>query len=351
MATITPRKGKRGVRFTAQIRINRDGEQYTESKTFDSKRAAERWAAAREVELEKPGAVKKATRAGLTLGELIDRYMADFDVEHRYGRSKFAELKALKNMAVATLPIEAIQSSDLIEHIRWRRGEGAGPATAINDIVWIRVVMKTARPAYGIDVDLQQIEDAAELCRKSGLISRPERRDARPTLKELDLILEHFDNGRHKIPMVDLILFALFSSRRQAEITRLRWDDLKGHQILVRDMKDPRSKKGNDVWVYLTDEALAIINRQPKEGELIFPYNPGSVSANFTRACDLLGVNKQLNYHVLRHECTSWLFELQWPIPKVAQTTGHRSWQNLQRYTHLSEHGYFDKYAGWKWRP
>jgi hypothetical protein len=34
-------------------------------------------------------------------------------------------------------------------------------------------------------------------------------------------------------------------------------------------------------------------------------------------------------------------------IPQAASVSGHKSWQSLQRYTHLKQTG--DKYAGWEW--
>ncbi|GAA6152207.1 hypothetical protein NBRC116587_16260 [Pseudoteredinibacter isoporae] len=46
---------------------------------------------------------------------------------------------------------------------------------------------------------------------------------------------------RASIPMVEVVLFALFSSRRQDEICRIRWVDLdeENQRVLVRDMKHP----------------------------------------------------------------------------------------------------------------
>ena len=150
--------------------------------------------------------------------------------------------------------------------------------------------------------------------------------------------------------MGEIVLFALFSARRQEEITRLRRDDYDAERktILVRDMKDPR-QKGVSMRLSLTDEAAVVLERQPA-GELFFPFDPSSVSAAFTRACKMLGI-VDLHFHDLRHEATSQLFELGWTIPQVAAVTGHRSWQNLQRYTHLAGPQVVDKYAGWAFRP
>jgi hypothetical protein len=40
-------------------------------------------------------------------------------------------------------------------------------------------------------------------------------------------------------------------------------------------------------------------------------------------------------FHDLRHEGTSRLFEAGLPIEKVALVTGHEDWRQLQRYTNL----------------
>jgi integrase len=71
-------------------------------------------------------------------------------------------------------------------------------------------------------------------------------RTRRPTLDELDRLIEHFgriqDHRPSSVPMQKIVLFALFSTRRQEEITLLRWEDLDGDRILVRDMKHPGDK-------------------------------------------------------------------------------------------------------------
>lgn len=66
----------------------------------------------------------------------------------------------------------------------------------------------------------------------------------------------------------------------------------------------------------------------------MFPYNPKSIGANFTRGCRLRGL-QDLHFHDLRHEATSRLFERGYDIPEVAQFTLHESWTTLKRYTHL----------------
>jgi integrase len=65
-----------------------------------------------------------------------------------------------------------------------------------------------------------------------------------------------------------------------------------------------------------------------------------------THASKFLEIN-DLHFHDLRHEGISRLFEMGCTIPQVAAVSGHRSWQSLQRYSHLRMSG--DKFAGWTW--
>ena len=55
--------------------------------------------------------------------------------------------------------------------------------------------------------------------------------------------------------------------------------------MLVRNMKNPGEKIGNDVWCDLPPEALEIIVSMPKISEEIFPYSTDAIGAGFTRAC------------------------------------------------------------------
>ena len=64
--------------------------------------------------------------------------------------------------------------------------------------------------------------------------------------------------------MQKIVAFALFSTRRQEEITLLRWDDLDDDRILVRDMKHPGDKKGNNVYCELPPEAIVIVKSMPR---------------------------------------------------------------------------------------
>ena len=97
MGTITERKRKNGKSsYTAQIRIKRQGSVvYQESQTFERKQAAGAWLKKREGELAQPGALDKAVRNGVTVREMILRYLEEFERVRPLGKTKRATLKAI----------------------------------------------------------------------------------------------------------------------------------------------------------------------------------------------------------------------------------------------------------------
>jgi len=198
------------------------------------------------------------------------------------------------------------------------------------------------------------MKDAHIVLRNMGVTAKSDSRDRRPSLEELDALMAHFVGGAQRYPksapMHRIVAFAIFSTRRQDEIVRQQRADYEksNKRLLVRDMKNPGAKKGNDVWCDLPTQAVQIIEAMPKKSDRIFPYKADAISAAFTRACKILGI-EDLHFHDLRHDGISRLFEMGMTIPQVASVSGHRSWQSLQRYTHLRASG--DKYNGWKWLP
>ena len=357
MATIRARKRTDGsTSYTAQIRLIREGAQvYQESQTFARKQAAQAWVRKREAELDQPGAIERANRIGATVKEMIDRYMVEMEKARGLGKTKLATLKAISESYLGAVSDQDLNCQILVEYAVWRMGPEGGevlPQTAGNDLAHLGAVLSIARPAWGYQVDPHAMGDARKVLRKLGYNMRSRERDRRPTLDELDKLLTHFQGilayRPSSINMLKMAAFALFSTRRQEEITRIKWSDLdeEGSRVLVRDMKNPGQKIGNDVWCHLPPEAMDILKTMPRAVEEIFPYNAESISASWTRACKFLGID-DLHFHDLRHEGVSRLFEMDWDIPRVASVSGHRDWNSMRRYTHLRGRG--DVYTSWKW--
>ncbi|MES2914480.1 MAG: tyrosine-type recombinase/integrase [Pseudomonadota bacterium] len=356
MATIVERKKKDGsASYLAQI--IRRGHGLKESRTFSTRKAAEAWAKMREKEIasdlsEGRSPLSQKAQA-VTLGDAIDKYILESKKE--IGKTKEQCLRTIrKEYRIADKRCDQITSKDLVafaQELHNRPGLGSA-STAGNYLSHLSAVFKVARVAWGMPLDKRAMEDAMEACKSLGTIAKSGKRDRRPTLAELDAIMQHLADKlayRPKSgPMHRVTAFAIFSTRRQDEICRITWADYEpdAKRVMVRDMKHPGDRVGNDVWVKLPDPACAIIDAMPKVSDRIFPYTADAVSAAFTRACKALDI-RDLHFHDLRHEGASRLFEMGWNIPHVMEVTGHRTWNSLQRYTHLRETG--DKFEGWTW--
>ena len=331
MGTITARKKKKSglIVYTAQIRITRKGKTvHSESQTFDRKKLAVAWMNKREGDLFEPGGLERVKHGNMTLADVIDQYIRENAAP--IGRTKAQVLRTLKGFDIADLPCDKIPSAHIITLAR-ELSIDKKPQTVANYLSHLSSVFAIARPAWGYPLDRQAMQDGIIVAKRLGITSKSRQRDRRPTLEELDRLLallrQRSVQAQQSMPIDEITLFALFSTRRQDEICRIIWADLdeQNSRVLVRDMKNPGQKIGNDNWCDLPAPAMAIILRAPQTGERIFPYSAESISANFTRACRLIGI-EDLHFHDLRHEGISRLFEIGDNIPHAAAISGHRSW-------------------------
>ena len=346
MATILSRKRADGsVGHTALITIKKSGKiVHREAKTFDRKQAAAAWAERRETDLKRPGGLER--RDDPKLREVIDKYIAES--KRAIGRTKIQVLRTIKDYEIAEMRCSEIASSHLIT---FAQSLPVQPQTVQNYLSHLAAIFAVARPAWGYPLSRDAIQDAMVVAKRLGVTAKGNSRDRRPTLDELNRLMDHFGAVKTKrpasIPMQRIIPFAIFSTRRQEEIVTIKWDDYDQTRVLVRDMKHPGDKQGNDNWCDVPTEAAAFIEAMPKRDEQIFPFTTDAISAAFTRACQILGIH-DLHFHDLRHEGVSRQFEMGKTIPQAATISGHRSWQSLKRYSHIRQVG--DKYENWKWR-
>lgn len=343
--------------WLAQIVVKRKGTiVLRENKTFERRSTASAWLSQREKHLGQPGALESELQTKANdnrapkLSDAIDRYIRESN--KKIGRTKTQVLKSIKDFDIADKACASITSADIIAFAREKLETGVQPQTVSNYLSHLAAVFAIARPAWNYPLDRQAMQDAWIVASKLGLTTKSRERNRRPTLDELDQLMKHFKDRStirpSSIPMHRIIAFAIFSTRRQEEIIRITWKDLdkEGKRVLVRDMKSPGQKIGNDFWCDLQEEALSIIEATPKVADQIFPYTTDAIGASFTRACKLLAI-EDLHFHDLRHDGVSRLFELGLNIPQVASNSGHRSWTSLKRYTHLRQTG--DKYERWNW--
>lgn len=310
------------------------------SRYFDKKSQAEAFSRKIDHEIRTGEFSEFNDSLNKTLDQVLTQYESEIAGVKEIGRSKLHCLKTLR-LHLGTISLKKLSSESIIAYAKKRRAMGAGGVTINMELTYLKGALKIAKLVWKIPLKSDPIGDALGALKHLGLVTKANKRDRRPTKDEISQLVEYFSNKpRQKIPMSDIIPFAIATAMRAGEIGGLLWDDLNESDktILIRDRKDPQEKIGNNQTVPLLNigglDAFEIVKRQPKTDARIFPWNFDSVSSIFPRACSALCI-EDLHFHDLRHEGVSRLFEAGYQIQEVAIVSGHKDWAQLKRYTQL----------------
>ena len=299
------------------------------TKTFKTKTAAKEWA--RRIEVDIDAGTQPRSSKGRSIADVILHYRELREHSRPIPiQSNEHYMLAHLEEGFADVLADRLTTEDLIAWCKRRSAEGAGPYTIDMELSKLGTALKFSGVALGIPSS-PVIDQARPMLRHLGLIGPGSRRERRPTQRELDDVLK-----RLEAPYADLVLFAVATAMRRGEIVALRWADLDEtkRMVMIRDRKDPRMKKGNNQWIPLLGESWTIVQRQPRDSDLIFPVLAGTVSKVFLDACRGCGID-DLHFHDLRHDGISRLFEQGYTIEQVSLISGHKDWRHLRRYVQL----------------
>jgi len=339
MATIYKRAGTRGVRYTARVRL----EGVERTKTFSTKAGALTWARAQEGAIETGEFRLEAPDAGRIFADAVELLT---NHRRRIGRppgKTFARtltrlkdkhgLEPLSNMTVAF----------------WRRhaiGRMAGDPpvtsqTAVGDLLYAASVMRHAK-REGWAVDAEAPAQARSQLRDEGLRVTSRVRERRIGDDELRRLLAACDEVETGLPLGDIVRFALATAMRRGEILALKWTDINGRVAIARGRKHPRDRERVDeVPLILAHkkwprwDPVAIIERQPRMTDRIFPFVGDTLSERFEKAVAKAKLSG-IVFHLLRHESLSRYAERGFDPLRLQLVGGHRDLRLLQRYAKLS---------------
>lgn len=318
MATIQ----KRGDRY--RVLIRKKGHAPI-SETFGTLALAKKWAKDTEHKLEEGKfCVDKAT-----LNDTVEEYIRRME---QIGKPVPNNKILIIRRAARDLEGKRLDELTTDVLVDWIAGKKVQPCTRQQYVIYLRTVLTTAEALWNARPKMDEYERAAKFLRTHGITAESDKRDRRVSDEEVQKIIDAFPCAL--IPYKDILPFQLASAFRIGETCRLRWADLneEDRTIIIRQRKHP--KKKTDEIAPLLGAAWDIIQRQPRDGEFIFPYRDDSVSAAVTLA-NTKGIVEDLHLHDLRHEAISRLFEQGYSITEVALCSGHKDLKMLQRYTHL----------------
>lgn len=362
MGTITQRKSVSGViRYRAEIRIRRTGlPEYKESKTFGTMRTASNWLNKREQEIaDNPDILLGISNKSMTIAAAIAKYKEE--VGDEFGRTKNRSLDLIAKLPIARVHLEQINATHVSEHVALRKKgysklglDPVLPSTILNELQNIKSILTHASVMWRINVNLNEFNNACLQLRKTRQIKKSDKRDRLLSNTELKNLLLHYldkwNRGRTAYPMHLIVLFAIFSCRRQAEITRIRLSDYdEEHQSwMVRDLKNPNGSKGNHkhfnvlpecqkiIELLMRDDTRARMLKMGGDSDLLVPLSAVAIASEFNQSCHILGMS-DFRFHDLRHEGATRLAESGLTIPQIQQVTLHDTWSSLERYVSVKK--------------
>lgn len=325
MATIR----KRGDRYHVQVR--RKGFSPI-TKTFQKLSDAKEWATLQERQADRGelGPDRKELER-ITLADLIDRYLKEVIPMKRHGETDTFALNMVRRHKVAKKRLSDLSPSDFTSY-RDERLKAVSLATLKRQLTPLRHMFRHARDEWDIPLRDNPLT-------KVKLAGADSRRERRLREGELSKLLEAGKNTRNPL-IVPIVLFALETAMRRGEILalRLRDVDLERHSATVRESKNGYSRTiplSPAAVAILTDAISRMDNDEKAKNGRLFPTTPIALRLAWDRLTKRADI-EDLNFHDMRHEAISRLFELGLTVPEVASVSGHRDMRMLFRYAHAN---------------
>jgi len=296
-----------------------------EVKTFGTKQDAERWARSIESEMDRGSYVNRSEAESTTLGDVLERYIADVCPSMRGGTEDTIRLRAMCRTRLAKLSMAALTPMAVAAY-RDERLKQVQPGTVIRELAYLSAIINHARREWGINTTNPVVS-----VRKP---PTPQGRDRVLSADEESRLLTALaPTGRRNPWLRPMAILSLETAMRRGELLQLRWQniDLESQTAFL-----PMTKNGTARTVPLSRKAVTLLKELPRciDGS-VFPINAPAHHKAFKRACKRAGL-VDLHWHDLRHTAITRLATKLPNLIELAAVSGHRSLTMLKRYYHPS---------------
>lgn len=300
-----------------------------DSKTFDTKAAAQAWAVHREAEIRSiAGGLGSKTH---TVGDVLDQYEKDVSPSKRGARWEMLRLRLIGERKVEGRPFRDILLADLKpSHISaWRdvRAKEVAGASVSREMSLLSHALLVARKEWG-----WLVSDPMKDVRRPPDSPPRDRRITDPEIDRITLALGYQEGMPVALPsqrVAVAFLVAIETAMRSGEILGLtsltvNFDAQVAHL--------PLTKNGGARDVPLSTRAVALLRKLPEveDGQPLFGLTDKSRDVLFRKARDRSGVDG-LTFHDTRHEAITRLAK-KLPVLDLARMTGHTNLQELMTY-------------------
>lgn len=336
MASIKELPDKDGkIRYHVQVRIKGSPPQYASIKR---KTDAERWIQQTESAIREGRHFKTTAAKKHTLGQLIDRYMSDVlptkkKCEQRQGAQLLWWKKQIGIYLLSDItPALIAEQRDCLLKGMTKRGRQRSPSTVVRYMAVLSHAFTIAIKEWGWieDSPLRKVTKPREPRGRIRFLDEPER--AR--------LLQACKDSPNSY-LYTIVILALSTGMRQAEIMNLKWSDVdfEKERVILQE-----TKNGDIRQVAITGHALELLKQLDKLRRLDthylfpgkFPRKPIDIRSAWETAVKKSQIDN-LRFHDLRHSCASYLAMNGASLAEIAEVLGHKTLAMVKRYAHLSE--------------
>lgn len=307
--------------YQYQAQVRRSG--YPgQSKTFLSRKDAEKWVRSIEREMDTGAFVSRGEAERTTIADIAKRYREEIISKMRGFRQEESRLNAVEsefgeyNLSAVTPALIA----------KWRdklTARNLAPQTVLHYLAVAGRLYKAASRDFGIPLPLGNPVASVRMPRVANA------RERRLTVKEQENLLAEIDKSRSRY-LKPVVLLALETAMRRGELLGLRWENI---DLKKQVAHLPLTKNGESRNVPLSLMAVKVLKGQPRAiSGRVFPTSMTAVTEGFQRAAQRAELD-DIRFHDLRHEATSRLAE-KLAMHELAKVTGHKSPRMLMRYYH-----------------
>ena len=314
MATIRQRNDR------WQAIIKRKGYPH-QSKTFDIKKDAEKWARQNERLIDSGQWVNRTEAEQTTLGDLLARYTTEVSITKRGADVEIIRINALRRTPLAKHSAVAI-TGQLLSKWRDQRLTAVSGSTVTRELQILSHVFNLAIREWGFGL----------YCNPVSLVRKPTPNKARDrVLTDAERVALVVACSQCRSPWIKpVVIFALETAARRGEILSLTWNNvsLEGCTALVSGKTGPRKLPLSPACI----EALRDLPRS-LDGRA-FPVTVEALKQAYGRAVTRAGL-QDFTFHDLRHDALTRLARLGFNILELRAISGHTTANMLQRYVSI----------------
>lgn len=314
MATIRQRSGR------WQAIVKRKGYP-SQTKTFDLRKDAEKWARQQERAIDTGHWQDRTEAEQTTFWSLLDRYGEEVSPTKRGADQEAYRIASLKQDALARHSVAAI-SGQLIAAWRDRRLSEVSSGTVLRELQLIGHVFAVAIREWGFALPGNPV----------ALVKKPAPNKARDrTLTDDQRAALVTECGLCRSPWIkSVVIFALETATRRGEILSLTWDkvSLEGRTALVSGKTGARK-------VPLSPACLEALRGLPRSLDgRVFPVTTETLKQAYEKAVARAGID-DFTFHDLRHDALTRMARLGLNILELRAVSGHTTANMLQRYVSI----------------